>query len=192
MGVPFLVGKYRDFDTKWYFDVGAKITLAMISNSIIGPFASKAFQPFMIIFLNRWFLDRCKKRHLRKLHNVLEEQAAEEEERHDKAAKGENNPEGDGEEGEGGSRIEEGGSKIDQIIEEVMKEGGEDNSDTHRQLTSSKYQEQSYYDEGGQDQDQDGSPPKGPSPFGDPNAPGGATGTDFRLEDDDCETQKYF
>lgn len=74
MGVPFLVGKHRDFDTAWYYDVGAKITMAMISNSLVGPFASKAFQPFMLIFLNRWFLDRCFKRHLRKLHNVMEEQ----------------------------------------------------------------------------------------------------------------------
>lgn len=42
MGVPFLVGKHRDFDTKWYYDVGAKITVAMISNSLIGPYMSRA------------------------------------------------------------------------------------------------------------------------------------------------------
>lgn len=42
MGVPFLTGKFRDFDTAWYYDVGAKITMAMISNSIIGPVMSKA------------------------------------------------------------------------------------------------------------------------------------------------------
>jgi len=38
-----------------------------------------------------------------------------------------------------------------------------------------------YYDEGGDD-DQDGA---GPAPPGDP-------GADFRLEDDDCETKQYF
>ena len=42
-GLKLLVGKYRDFDTKWYYDVGTKICVAMISNSIIGPFLSKAF-----------------------------------------------------------------------------------------------------------------------------------------------------
>lgn len=42
IGVPFLVGKHRDFDTAWYYDVGAKITVAMISNSLVGPFSSKA------------------------------------------------------------------------------------------------------------------------------------------------------
>jgi hypothetical protein len=84
-GVPFLVGKHRDFDTAWYFDVGAKITVAMISNSVVGPFASKAFQPFLLIILNRWFLDRCRKKHLRKLHNINEEKRKEEEERAAKA-----------------------------------------------------------------------------------------------------------
>lgn len=70
MGVPFLAGKYRDFDTNWYYDVGAKISVAMISNSIIGPFGSQIAKPIVLIFLKRWFLDRCFKRHLRKLHNL--------------------------------------------------------------------------------------------------------------------------
>ena len=38
---PMLNGKFRDFDTLWYYDVGIKITIAMISNSIIGPFTGK-------------------------------------------------------------------------------------------------------------------------------------------------------
>jgi len=33
-GIPILAGRYRDFDTDWYFGVGAKICFAMISNSI--------------------------------------------------------------------------------------------------------------------------------------------------------------
>lgn len=120
MGVPFLVGKHRDFDTKWYFDVGAKITVAMISNSLVGPFTSKMAQPFVLIFALRWFLDRCFKRHLRKLHNVMEERAAEEKDRHDAAKDGEQLEDPGDEAGEGGSYIEEGGSE------------------TNRQLTNSK------------------------------------------------------
>jgi len=33
-GFPILQGRYRDFDTGWYFAVGSKISFAMISNSI--------------------------------------------------------------------------------------------------------------------------------------------------------------
>lgn len=119
-GVPFLVGKHRDFDTAWYFDIGAKITVAMISNSLIGPFASKAFQPFTLMILNRWFLDRCCKKHLRKLHNYNEEKRKEEAERHDKAVEGEDNPENK-EEGEGG-----------EAEDDTLNEGGDD---TNRELT---------------------------------------------------------
>ena len=139
MGVPFLAGKHRDFDTAWYYDVGAKITVAMISNSLVGPFASKAFQPFVLIFLNRWFLDRCCKRHLRKLHNYNREKRAEEAERHEKAKAGENNPENP--EGAEGGSIEMG----------TINEGGEE---TERELTYNYRDGTYYYDEGGAD-DQD-------------------------------------
>lgn len=71
---PLFVGHYRDFDTKWYYDIGAKICLAMISNSVIGPFMSKAFKPFIIIIVNRWWLDRCCKKHLRKINNIRDEE----------------------------------------------------------------------------------------------------------------------
>ena len=41
-GVPILAGRYRDFDTIWYFKVGAKISFAMITNSI-APFFGELF-----------------------------------------------------------------------------------------------------------------------------------------------------
>ena len=44
--VPILVGKYTDFDTGWYYDVGAKITMAMVSNSI-APFGKTIAEPFV-------------------------------------------------------------------------------------------------------------------------------------------------
>ena len=91
-GWGILSGKHRDFDTAWYYDVGAKITVAMISNSIIGPFTSQITKPIVLIILKRWLLDRCCKKHLRKLHNAIEEAKKLEEERKEKAAKGENNP----------------------------------------------------------------------------------------------------
>lgn len=167
MGVPFLAGKHRDFDTAWYYDVGAKITVAMISNSLVGPFASKAFQPFVLIFLNRWFLDRCCKRHLRKLHNYNREKRAEEAERHEKAKAGENNPENP--EGAEGGSIEMG----------TINEGGEE---TERDLTYNYRDGTYYYDEGGAD-DQDAA---GPKPPGQP-----AEG-DFKIDDDDVDTKQYF
>lgn len=89
MGVPFLAGKYRDFDTKWYYDVGAKISVAMISNSLIGPFTSQIAKPIVLIFVKRWVLDRCFKRHLRKLHNIQEELAELEEQQAKEAGDGE-------------------------------------------------------------------------------------------------------
>ena len=42
VGLPILVGKFKDFDTDWFFDVGAKIQFTMISNSI-SPFFGKLF-----------------------------------------------------------------------------------------------------------------------------------------------------
>jgi len=41
---PILFGKYRDFDTSWYYDVGAKISFAMVTNSI-SPMVGKVIQP---------------------------------------------------------------------------------------------------------------------------------------------------
>jgi hypothetical protein len=67
-GISILMGKHRDFDTAWYYDVGAKITMAMVSNSI-APYASKLFEPILVPIL-RWVLDRCFKRHLRKKTNI--------------------------------------------------------------------------------------------------------------------------
>ena len=137
MGVPFLVGKHRDFDTQWYYDVGAKITVAMISNSLIGPFTSKAIQPFVIMFLNRWFLDRCCKRHLRKLHNYNKQKREEEADRADKAMDGENNPAEKEESAEGGS-----------IEMDSFNEGGDD---TNRDLTIMRDATYYYYEGGADD-----------------------------------------
>jgi len=49
----------------------------MISNSIVGPFAGKLAQPFIQLILNRWFLDRGRKKHLRKLNNLKIEEEKE-------------------------------------------------------------------------------------------------------------------
>lgn len=70
-GISILMGKHRDFDTAWYYDVGAKITMAMVSNSI-APYASKLFEPILVPIL-RFALDRCFKKHLRKKTNIEEE-----------------------------------------------------------------------------------------------------------------------
>lgn len=70
-GFAVLQGNYKDFDTSWYRDVGAKITMAMVSNSI-APFGAKLFEPVLVPVL-RWVLDRCFKKHLRKKTNIEEE-----------------------------------------------------------------------------------------------------------------------
>lgn len=79
VGIPvlsmILAGRYRDFDTIWYFKVGAKISFAMISNSI-APFFGELFQPILKAVL-RW-LSRNFKKHLRKKTNVLAERAKKE------------------------------------------------------------------------------------------------------------------
>jgi hypothetical protein len=70
-GLPpgVLAGKYRDFDTDWFTDIGAKVTMAMISNSV-APHAGKAAEPFVQKLLLRYVLDRCCKKHLRKRSNL--------------------------------------------------------------------------------------------------------------------------
>jgi len=78
------MGKYRDFDTLWYYDVGAKITMAMISNSLAPH--GKTFSEPIVTALLRWVLDRCFKRHLLKLNN-LEKPPAEKQEGLDGAGK---------------------------------------------------------------------------------------------------------
>ena len=65
-----LKGNHKDFDTAWYYDVGAKITMAMVSNSI-APYFSKLFEPILVPIL-RWVLDRNFKKHLRKRTNIEE------------------------------------------------------------------------------------------------------------------------
>lgn len=69
-GLIILTGNYKDFDTNWYYDIGAKISMAMISNSIV-PFIGKLFEPIIVAIL-RWFLDRCCNKHLLKRNNIKE------------------------------------------------------------------------------------------------------------------------
>ena len=73
---PFaiLAGKHRDFDPGWYFDVGAKICIAMLCNAISPTF--KLFVPFKQWAI-RYYLDRCCWKHLRKVTNItdMEERA---------------------------------------------------------------------------------------------------------------------
>jgi hypothetical protein len=66
--IEFLKGNYKDFDTPWYFDVGAKIQLAMISNIVV-PFLGKLFEPILVPFL-RCCCDRNKQTHLLKRTNI--------------------------------------------------------------------------------------------------------------------------
>lgn len=66
--LPILVGKHQDFDTGWYYDIGAKITMAMISNSI-APVIAPSVEP-LVKKLLRHILDRCFKKHLLKLNNL--------------------------------------------------------------------------------------------------------------------------
>ena len=69
-----LMGKYKDFDTGWYQDVGVKITIVMLSQSF-GTFGGRLFEPIKHIGMRMW--DRYKggcKWHLRKKTNIeLEE-----------------------------------------------------------------------------------------------------------------------
>jgi hypothetical protein len=69
-GIPILAGRYRDFDTDWYFGVGSKICFAMISNSI-APFFGELFQPIVKGLLR--YASRNFKWHLLKKTNVLKE-----------------------------------------------------------------------------------------------------------------------
>ena len=68
-GLIILVGNYKDFDTNWYYDIGAKISMAMISNSI-APFFSKLFEPIIVPILR--CLDRCFEKHLLRRNNIKE------------------------------------------------------------------------------------------------------------------------
>ena len=72
---PFFKGNYRDFDTRWFYDIGAKVTMAMISNSI-APHSKIILEPLVQRILRRWCLDRCCKRHLRKKANMPEAKEA--------------------------------------------------------------------------------------------------------------------
>ena len=69
-GIPVLVGNFRDFSTNWYYNIGVKICVAMITNSIV-PFISKLLQP--VISSVKRYLDRCCKKHLRSISNLRAE-----------------------------------------------------------------------------------------------------------------------
>ena len=140
-GIPILIGKHKDFDTDWFYDVGAKISFAMVTNSI-SPYFSRIFQP-IVMGLLRCILDRGCKKHLRKLTNWEKDhpnkggsadQEAEEEPEEDQEE------EDDEEEGQG------------------KKEGGELQSNYRRKKRRSRQYEggESGEDEDGQDERQDG------------------------------------
>jgi len=89
-GIGLLQGNYRDFDTNWYFNVGAKITMAMLSNSL-SPIFSKMADP-IVNGLLRCILDRGCNKHLLKLRNLPEDRKPKK--------TGEEEEEEEGEEGE--------------------------------------------------------------------------------------------
>ena len=76
-GLPVLNGKYRDFDTPWFYDIGGKVTIAMLSNSL-SPHFARSFEPFLHRLVFRWWFDRCCNRHLRKKSNMDEESGKDE------------------------------------------------------------------------------------------------------------------
>ena len=71
--LPILTGNHKDFDTGWFSDIGMKVCMAVLSNSI-APHIGKLAEPFVQKTL-RFVLDRCFKKHLRKKTNIEEEQA---------------------------------------------------------------------------------------------------------------------
>jgi hypothetical protein len=82
IGYIILVGKYKDFDSAWYFDVGAKITFAMVTNSI-APFGGRLAHPIVSILLrllNRGLLKGELNKHLRRQTNYLLRKEKEEQE----------------------------------------------------------------------------------------------------------------
>ena len=70
-GVPVLMGKWRDYDTGWFYDIGGKVTIAILSNCFT-PHIGKSFEPFLHKLVFRWWFDRCCKTHLRKVCNLDE------------------------------------------------------------------------------------------------------------------------
>ena len=140
MGVPVLVGRYRDFDTDWFYSVGVQISVAMVSNSI-APYAGKLFEPVIQSVL-RW-VDRGCKTHLLKKRNIEKEQAEREaEEAKSKTKKGggaeepqeeeeEEEEEEEDEEAEGGAEEEpqrrrKRNKKLDDVFNPNAAEGGDD------------------------------------------------------------------
>lgn len=110
IGVIILVGKYKDFDSAWYFDVGAKITFAMVTNSI-APFGGRLAHPFVSILLrllNRGLLKGQLNKHLRAQTNYKLRKEAEEK---DQAKK-------EGTEKEGGEMATEGPSRPPSPVED--------------------------------------------------------------------------
>jgi len=182
-GLPVLQGRYRDFDTNWYFAVGSKISFAMISNSI-APFFGELAQPFVVATLR--YLSRSMKLHLLKKTNVLEERAklAEVE-----AAKNGGKP----------AKEEEG---KDELAEEEEEEGGApeeiDTYRSHSPLKAKKARAQKDEYEGGKRGGSfmaDGGDDEGDEEYGDEDAgegseTGGAGGAPGEGEDGKKETEE--
>jgi len=108
-GGLLLSGDHRDFDTLWFYDVGVKITMAMIANSI-APHIGRIFDPCIQRILMRWCCDRCCKKHLRKKTNIDEAGAKD-------GGKGSGGADKSGEEAE----EQEGGERQDSVIDYIQE-----------------------------------------------------------------------
>ena len=118
-GLPMLMGKYKDFDTVWYQDVGVKITIVMLTQSF-GTFGGRLFEPLVKMALRAW--DRYKggcKWHLRKKTNVDNERKEKEAAEAAEAKKSGKPEKAKGHDGEEEEVEEEYGE------EEAGKEGGD-------------------------------------------------------------------
>ena len=164
-GFPILEGRYRDFDTNWYFAVGSKISFAMISNSI-APFFGELAQPFVVAILR--YLSRSMKLHLLKKTNVLEERA--------KLAEAEAK--------KNGGKPAKGEEGKDELAEEEEEEGGApeeiDTYRSHSPLKAKKARAHKEEYEGGKKSRSfmaDGGDDEGEEDYGDEDAgEGSATG----------------
>ena len=129
MGVPVLVGKYRDFDTDWFYSVGVQISVAMISNSV-APYVGKVLEPLIQSVL-RWVDRGCKPHLLRKRNIEKEREEREKEEAEAGGTKGGEEPQEEEEEAEGGAEEEpqrrrKRNKKLDDVFNPNAAEGGDD------------------------------------------------------------------
>lgn len=68
MGLPWLLGKHKDFSVNWYQDIGVKITITTITYAV-SPIISRLVGEPLLMCLLRWW-DRHYYKHLRKINNT--------------------------------------------------------------------------------------------------------------------------